>query len=295
MKPVKIKSIKKLNNVLDRYDLTVSSTNNFYANGILIHNTSAIFGNVKVRKPRWSGFYERIFNKLPKFLQFTKTGYDVIYSSRSVIKNQYINKEVISGYYKSDVWKDYFDILKPYISKDMTIYGEIVGYVTDSNSMIQKGYDYGCKPGENKLMIYRIVTHDEEGKKVEWNVDQVYNWTLDLKGILEIEHPELVKRIHPIDILYTGPMRDIAPQLDETQHWQENMLTVLKNKTDWGMEKNEPLCRNKVPREGIVVRINDDVVPEAFKLKCLKFLGKEAEMIDKGEVEDIEMIERYDQ
>lgn len=260
---------------------------------IKLHGTSAIFGNVKVKKPRWGGIYERIFNKLPRFLQFTKTGYDVIYSSRSVIKNQYINKEVTGGYYKSDVWKDYFDILKPYISKDMTIYGEIVGYVTGSNTMIQKGYDYGCKPGENALMIYRIVTHDEDGKKCEWDVDDVRLWTIGLRGILETTNPELARRIHPIDILYTGTMRNLAPELDETQHWQENMLAVLKGKTDWGMEKNEPLCRNKVPREGIVVRINNDVVPEAFKLKCLKFLGKEAEMMDKGECEDIEMTERY--
>jgi hypothetical protein len=32
---------------------------------------------------------------------------------------------------------------------------------------------------------------------------------------------------------------------------------------------------------------------EAFKLKCLKFLGKEAEDIDKGRSNDIEMQERY--
>ena len=88
-------------------------------------------------------------------------------------------------------------------------------------------------------------------------------------------------------------MFDLAPELDPENHWQENMLGVLKNMKSWGMEQNEPLCKNKVPREGIVLRINDDVVPEAFKLKCLKFLGKEAELMDKGEVEDIEMLQRY--
>ena len=43
MEQVKIKSIKKLPYKLDRYDLTINSTHNFFANGILIHNTSAIF------------------------------------------------------------------------------------------------------------------------------------------------------------------------------------------------------------------------------------------------------------
>ena len=46
MKLVKIKSIKKLDKVYDRYDLTICSTNNFYANDILIHNTSHVIGNV---------------------------------------------------------------------------------------------------------------------------------------------------------------------------------------------------------------------------------------------------------
>ena len=54
------------------------------------------------------------------------------------------------------------------------------------------------------------------------------------------------------------------------------------------MEMNEPLCRNKVPREGIVIRKNDDKIPEAFKLKCVKFLTRESKLIDNGDV-DIEM------
>jgi Sec7-like guanine-nucleotide exchange factor len=57
------------------------------------------------------------------------------------------------------------------------------------------------------------------------------------------------------------------------------------------MEMNEPMCFTNVPREGIVVRISDDPVAEAFKLKCIKFLEKEAKNIDKGEV-DMEMIEK---
>ena len=36
---MKIKSIKKIDK-LDRYDLTVNTTHNFFANNVLIHNTS---------------------------------------------------------------------------------------------------------------------------------------------------------------------------------------------------------------------------------------------------------------
>ena len=52
------------------------------------------------------------------------------------------------------------------------------------------------------------------------------------------------------------------------------------------------LRKNNVPREGIVVRKDNDIVKEAFKLKCMKFRFKEAETIDNGEV-DAEMEQAY--
>ena len=39
LKPIKIKKIKKINNNSDRYDLELNGTKNFFANGILVHNT----------------------------------------------------------------------------------------------------------------------------------------------------------------------------------------------------------------------------------------------------------------
>ena len=65
----------------------------------------------------------------------------------------------------------------------------------------------------------------------------------------------------------------------------------MKNDTKTlGMELNEPLCRNKTPREGIVLRIDKDPIKEAWKLKSMAFLSREAKLIDSGEV-DIEMEE----
>ena len=48
------------------------------------------------------------------------------------------------------------------------------------------------------------------------------------------------------------------------------------------MELDSPHCCNKVPNEGIVIKI-DDGVTRAFKLKCFRFLNKEQELLDKGE------------
>ena len=58
------------------------------------------------------------------------------------------------------------------------------------------------------------------------------------------------------------------------------------------MEKDDPFCANKVPYEGIVLRIDDDEFAEAFKLKCRKFLKHEEAEIDNGEV-DIEMVDAF--
>lgn len=255
-----------------------------------LHGTSAIFGNIKVRAPKFGGLYAKVFNYLPKFLQFTNEQYDVIYSSRTVIKNQYVNKEVTSGYYKVDVWGEYYEMLKDYIPQGMMIYGEIVGYITGANTMIQKGYDYRCNIGENKLMVYRITSETENGK-FEWEVQEVRDWTEKFMK----DHPELAHKLLPIDIMYHGTLKNLYPNIDTANHWHENVLEALKNDTEhFGMEMNEPNCRNKVPREGFVLRIDHDPIKEAFKLKCLKFLKKEADDIDNGTYDDIETSQRYE-
>jgi hypothetical protein len=250
-----------------------------------LHGTSFICGNILVKKPKWGGLYEKIFLHLPKLLQFTKEEYDIIYSSRTVIKNQYINPTVSGGYYNCDIWGIWAEKLRHYIPKGMTIYGEIIGYLPNG-TMIQKGYDYGCKIGESKLMIYRIT---KEGK--EYNISEVLEFTKNLIDYMFSELNSDSNYILPIEIFYQGPLGDLYPELSLTEHWQESLLSKLK--TSFGLEELEPQCKNKVPREGIVIRIQDDPLKEAFKLKALRFLEKEAQAVDKGELNDIETIEHY--
>lgn len=297
MEIVKIKSIKKLENVYDRYDLTVSSTNNFFANGILIHNTSFICGKLHVKTPIKLPFYKWIWNKFVDLTGLFKThritdyviDYGNVTASRTVIKNQYINENVSDGYYGVDVWSEYGNLIYPFLSEGMIIYGEIIGYLTDSDKMIQKNYDYGCNKGKNKLMVYRITTNNEDGTKHEWNVAEVKEWTEKLVK----DHPEIANRIHVIDLLYHGTLADLYPNISYMDHWHENVLEALRNEKErFNMEKNDPICKNKVPFEGVVLRIDNDEFAEAFKLKCAKFLSKEREEIDKGEV-DMEMLDNY--
>jgi hypothetical protein len=180
-------------------------------------------------------------------------------------------------------------LIYPYLDEGMTLYGEICGYETGKDKWIQPQYDYGCDVGENFLMPYRITTTNEDGSKKEWNVQDVYDWTVKLIT----EHPELSNKIHPITIAYHGTLKDLYPDLSLTEHWHENLLERMRNDTKhFHMEKNCPLCKNKVPFEGIVLRIDNDDKAEAFKLKSYKFIEREKKAIDNGEV-DMEMANNY--
>ena len=262
-----------------------------------LHGTSICIGKLRVKTPIKLPFYKWIWNKFVDLTGLFKThritdyviDYGNVTASRTIIKNQYINENVSDGYYGVDIWSEYGNLIYPFLSEGMTIYGEIIGYLTNSDKMIQKNYDYGCNKGENKLMIYRITTTNEDGTKLEWNVTDVHNWT---QGLIR-EHPEIADRIHVIDLLYHGTLGDLYPNISYIDHWHENVLESLRNEKErFNMEKNDPICKNKVPFEGIVLRIDNDELSEAFKLKCKKFLSKEREEIDKGEV-DMEMVDAY--
>ena len=267
---------------------------------VKVHGTSVIVSKLHVKNPlplRWD---KKCWNKLIdlfngsdkfKFKYDYTVDYGPIFSSRTVIKNRYINEEVTSGYYSQDVWTEFGNMIYPYLENGISVYGEIYGYLTGVQSMIQKNYAYDCREGENKLMPYRITKMNEDGTKTEFNVVDVYEWTLDLIHKMKENNDENWKRIHPIDILYHGTLGDLYPDVDESDHWHENVLEKMKNdKEHFGMEEYEPLCLyQKVPREGIVIRIDDDPVNEAFKLKTTAFALGEALLYDDDDYQDIEV------
>ena len=234
-------------------------------------------------------------NKM-KFKQDFTVDYGPVFCSRTVIKNQYINNEVGQGYYKVDVWSMWGDIVYPYLDEGMTVYGEIVGFLSNG-SPIHKTYDYGCDNTESKFMPYRISTAevDENGNDIhhEWEVPEVFDWTNKLIERMKEANDENWTHILPIKILYHGTLEDLYPDLDTENHWHENLLERMKNDEHFNMEKNEPLCKNEVPCEGIVIRKFGDTVLRADKLKCAAFLIGEALRVDSNDFQDIEMVQGY--
>lgn len=283
------------------------------------HGTSICLERILVKRQL------KTWEKIKKFfgVNVPEKEYDTIYSSRSVIKNQYINPTVQS-FYKTDIWGCVARDFGRFLSDDMKVFGEIVGYLEDSQQMIQKDHDYGCKSGQWKFMPYRISTKNDDGTWKEWNIEDVDKWTRQIVDA----HPYLSEKVLFLEILYHGKAKDVFPDLDPEQHWHANFIARLKSdKERFHMEDFEHLCHlyeaeyneakehldklvsekaskkeikaatevlnkwavKRAPHEGVVIRIDDDIIPRAIKCKCRAHYEREAMQHDEGET-DIEEI-----
>lgn len=109
-----------------------------------IHGTNFRCGWVKAAPDTW---WKRILSKLhllPK--------YEFVFGSNRV---QLQNKMLYKGYYDKNVYAEtvnkYFLKERLELDEDVVIYGEIYG------DGIQKGYKYGCKDGEIKLVVFDVM------------------------------------------------------------------------------------------------------------------------------------------
>lgn len=248
---------------------------------VKVHGTSAIFANILTNIP--TNWFKRIWRKLTKKGNIYDQKYNLVYSSRTIVKNQYINKnQRPGGYYSDDVWGYWANKLTGLVPEDYCIYCEIVGF-TPNGSTIQNGYDYGCShvvEEKSKLMVYRATYNG-----VELEIPEVIKIGEKLKeklGDCVMEYP----------LLYHGTLQDLYPDISPAEHWHENVLERLKLEKRFGMEEDEPMCKTKVPREGFVLRKANDPVSEAWKLKTDAFEFREAKQYDAGEA-DMEALEGY--
>lgn len=247
-----------------------------------LHGTSWVAGNVMVRRPltRW----ERVCRWFGANIQ--ETEYDVIYSSRSVVKNKFANSNP-NHYYGVDLWGDIKDYLDGKIPKGFTLYGEAVGY-TSSGGTIQRGYDYGYKPREKFMDIDRASTQDpysleeyQEGKHFGVYVYRITTTNADGKKV-ELSWPQIKEfcnfyGIKHVPEMFHGKASDWGFKTDE--HWHENLLAKLESNY---LEKDCHMCISKAPAEGVVVRKDVLFDFEAYKLKSWRFLEKETKELDEG-------------
>lgn len=210
------------------------------------HGTSAVFANLLVEKNL------SIWSKIKKFLGFdvVTSEYQKLWASRTVLKGiEEVHVHDKPGFYKEDIWKVVFEEVKHALLPGITIYGEIVGYLP-SGKLIQKDYDYGCKPGEHKFLVYRITCMTDHIHEYSWE---------DVKDYCKNYNLEHVKE------LFIGNIGDT-----------KDTLQILK---DTYLEKQCTYCKNKVPAEGICIR-TDLGDKKWYKLKSKAFLEKETKDLD---------------
>lgn len=213
------------------------------------HGTSGIASCVLVNK-KLNWFEKFIY----KFFNLPMTEYACIASSRKVVRK--IERFEQVEFYSTDVWSWALDNLKPYLQKGLTVYFEIIGYVPNSQSFIQNGYDYGLACGDTKLLVYRVTYTSPTGEVFEFSSQQVKEWC-KRNSLVHVKE------------LYYGKFKDFC---------SENILEYLS--TYDAMEQKDPECKNKVPFEGLVVRVDNWKDIEAYKLKSEKFYLHESEMLD---------------
>lgn len=229
-----------------------------------MHGTSFVTANILTKRKL------KLIDKISKFFGATinDTIYDIVYSSRKVVKNEFETKDH-NHFYGYDLWNDIKEILKPVIEKGITLYGEAVGYLK-TGEMIQKGFDYGCKMNEFNTYIYRITSTNEDGKVIEFTETQIDAYCKKYG-------------LNRTPLIYHGKLKDLFPISTES-HWHDTLLKMLEDKY---LEGDCYMCVNKVPAEGIVIKLDKAFDFEAYKLKSFRFLEMETKNLDKGEI-DIE-------
>ena len=146
----------------------------------------------------------------------------------------------------------------PHLYKGEQIYFEIYGY-SANGGWIQKGFPYDCRPGENKVILYRVTITTPDGFVVDLDREQVYRRADELG----LNRPHLFKK---------GWM------------WPEEMETeVYKYYT--GLSALDA----GTMREGVVIWFQTEKgIWKCLKHKSEEFLIKESGNRDKGigDVED---------
>lgn len=197
------------------------------------------------------------------------------------IKKIFKRKKVVNKqhYYQTDIWGIVKDELKDIIPKGFTLYGEILGY-TPSGEQIQKGYDYGCTSvpkssaeipalyWQHKTYIYRITFTNEDGFVIELNDLQIKEFC-DKYGLNYTD-----------TFYFYGKVRELVEPLYHGEidgYWKELLIKELEEKYN---EKDCYMCKNCVPEEGIILRVNKTFAYEAYKLKSFRFLEGETKQLD---------------
>lgn len=252
-----------------------------------MHGTSARYGYCK-----------EICKKVGKFSRFLKwLGFNIdkekyVYSYGTRRVNM---KTEDGGYYGNNQFR--FDVAQPFIKnlyKGEIVYGELVGFLPNGKPIMptvsadtikdkefQKCYgksitwSYGCNPGECKFYVYRISMINDDGEEVDLSWPQMNKRAthLGLECVKPICEPLYVRNDGTIVGMETGASYQI--------------LDLCKEIT-----KGQSVLDNKHPKEGCVIRVENQHKLNCFKYKTFEFrvlegLAKDnTNYVDEEEMQD---------
>ncbi len=248
-----------------------------------LHGANFIVSKVLVkRKLTWK-------DKLAKWLgaKIVETEYgEPLYASRAVIKNKNFetNEFNFKGFYNEDIWAIVNKRLSPALSNGETAYGEVVGF-TPSGKFIQKNFDYGNSPNELDFYVFKVTHTDPCGKVRVYSHEQTVAWCKE-KGVKMVPvhfYGTPVKFFFDWENEYGTIWENDTDEhhKDKYRDWKQEFYKKL---SDTFLEQNCKMCKNVVPREGVVVRLDKPFQWEVYKAKSFLFLKNESLALDSGEV-----------
>lgn len=200
-----------------------------------IHGTSHRVGLVQAAKAPWWRFWN------------TRPDYQIVHGSRNVVLTQHSGR---TSYYGSDEFR-YKAVGTPNLRKGEVVYGEIVGFVAASSSIMPAHavdrkelptvyeafgpnvqYHYGQADGHAKFIVYRIVQFNEDGEGTE------------------LSHPQVVRRA-------TALGYDVVPH-HNTHVWSDKeyeQSTTLVQYLVGDIFKPSLVAPNQMA-EGVVIRVD---------------------------------------
>lgn len=242
------------------------------------HGSSFRVGYLKKITPLtgWKALVQKV---LPIF----KTeSYELVVGSRRVI----LDKPEREGFHGSEGYRfEVAEQLKPYLTKGMTVYGEIVGWVNGKPIMSPHStsglkdkaftkkygetiiYKYGAQENTYKFHIYRITLSTEDGTSIDFTQQQLVQWCKDrgLEPSYDIVKP----------FIYDGDI--------------EKLTTLVEELTERPDVLTEDYHDSSMISEGIILRLDRGTTTplflknKSYAFKVLEGLVKEDE-VDTEEV-----------
>lgn len=216
------------------------------------HGTSFNVANVLVK---------RNLSVLEKIARWLGVGvnefeYDALAGSRRTIKNKYLEDPKNSGgtAWHGNLYMDVTNEIKDRVPHGYTVYGEVVGYDTNGG-FIQPDFDYGCRKGERKILIYRITMVNDQGVLFEMSNAEIRDFCA--KYAFEMT-----------PFLYGGTVRHWMEQNVtgwDDRNWQEKFIEKMTEIYNGNFEPTNLV--KKVPAEGVIVR---KCIPNQWKVYKFK-------------------------